>query len=304
MLRLLRKKLPGLNQNIQSLRQRTKIRNKPWYLEKRFSSYSEDDLFNIKLMRKQVRERVPGMTMRSQRGLFHGKKKRKGHSTCFSEKKTLRYFKPNVQLKNFRSNFLQRNIRVHVTTTTIKKIRHYGGIDNYLLLAYSKNMWSNLGEYLRRVMLLKLKKPNLNLEGRKIMGMEENLFKNKRSLKQIKNPVSLQGSLRHKDLTYLKSKKPDDYTRRELKILKAYFEGEEEFEQYKEEVQEMNDREDKALDLGEEEKSRIVPKIEKWLAKKAKESPKFYKMYLLQTHDSSQNSELYQTPILENPNKI
>ena len=267
------------------------MRRKQGFIEKRFNFYTEDDLFNIKLMRKQIRERVPGMTIRSQRGLFHGKRKRNGHMNCFSEKKTLRYFKPNVQLKFLWSNFFQRQFRVHITASALKKIRHYGGIDNYLLLAYSRKMWSSLGEYLRKVMLLKLQRPQLNLEGKQIMGMEKNLFKTKRALKSIKNPIFLPGDMRHRDLTYLKSRKNNDYSRRELKVMKAHLAGEDEYEVFKEEAEEMRRRQNEAF--GDEEDPLVVQKLNRWLAKKAKESPKFYKMYMLQTHGKSKHEELY-----------
>lgn len=303
MLRLFRSKLPGLAINPISTRGRSKIRRKGWYLEKRFKDYTEDDLFNIKLMRKQVLQQVPGMTVRSQRGLFHGKKKRHGHSTCFSEKKTLRFFRPNVQLRNYWSNIFQRNIRLYVTTTTMKKIRYYAGFDNYILLCRPEKMWSSLGEYLRRVMLLKISQPDLNLVGRKIMGFEENLFKTKRSLKKVKNPVFFPGNMRHKDLTHLKARRIENYSRRELKVLKAFLAGEEEFEDYEEEAAEILRKENELFDHQRENTSALSQKLDRWIETKAQTSTKFNRMFRLQNIVMNENAELFEKTLIDTMKK-
>jgi ribosomal protein L28 len=66
-------------------------------------------------------------------GLYHGKDIRSGHSISFSHKKTKRKFYPNVINKRVYSECLDQYIRFRMTTTALKAIDSYGGIDKYML---------------------------------------------------------------------------------------------------------------------------------------------------------------------------
>ncbi len=96
---------------------------------------------------------------RSQRGLFHGKGMGRKTQTCFSEKKSIVRQKPNARKQSFFSEILKRQVNLHVSTTALRHIRHRGSLDNYVLLTHPKELDSIYGEYLRRLMLLKLNDP-------------------------------------------------------------------------------------------------------------------------------------------------
>lgn len=58
-----------------------------------------------------------------------------------------------------KSDILGRTIRMPVTNKAFKNIRKLGGLDNYILLSKSKNMYSVYGEYLRKLMIHKMNDP-------------------------------------------------------------------------------------------------------------------------------------------------
>jgi ribosomal protein L28 len=66
-------------------------------------------------------------------GLFHGKDVRFGKSISHSHAKTNRRWDPNVINKRVWSFALNDWVRFKMTTTALKKIDNYGGVDNYLL---------------------------------------------------------------------------------------------------------------------------------------------------------------------------
>mmetsp|Transcript_22876 Transcript_22876/g.53942 ORF Transcript_22876/g.53942 Transcript_22876/m.53942 type:complete len:194 (-) Transcript_22876:94-675(-) len=70
---------------------------------------------------------------RSRRGLYDGKDVRFGNQVSFSNRKTRRKWKPNVQMKRLYSEVLDEMLRFHVTTSALRTIDKYGGLDNYLL---------------------------------------------------------------------------------------------------------------------------------------------------------------------------
>eukprot|EP00566_Odontella_aurita_P028418 CAMPEP_0113559316 /NCGR_PEP_ID=MMETSP0015_2-20120614/18831_1 /TAXON_ID=2838 /ORGANISM="Odontella" /LENGTH=187 /DNA_ID=CAMNT_0000460943 /DNA_START=67 /DNA_END=630 /DNA_ORIENTATION=+ /assembly_acc=CAM_ASM_000160 len=77
----------------------------------------------------QIRQR----SNRSRRGLYDGKDIRSGNNVSFSNKKTKRKFKPNVFKKSVYSETLDEKIRFHITTSALRSIDKFGGLDNYLL---------------------------------------------------------------------------------------------------------------------------------------------------------------------------
>ena len=70
---------------------------------------------------------------RSRRGLYDGKDVRFGNNVPFSMKKTRRRWNPNVQEKRVYSEILDAMIPFHLTTSALRSIDKYGGLDQYLL---------------------------------------------------------------------------------------------------------------------------------------------------------------------------
>ena len=65
--------------------------------------------------------------------------------------------------KYYFSNILQKKFRLSVTTTAMRKMRRLGGFDNYILCTSPKSLDSIYGEYLRRLMLNKVKDPEYRI---------------------------------------------------------------------------------------------------------------------------------------------
>lgn len=276
MLRTFRSSVSTLRAHTSSTRRNYKLRRTDHYMPSKWRDVSDDQLFHIQEMRRAVYRYVPGMTPKSQRGLFHGKRKRSGTRSCFSEKKSIRHFKPNVFKRDYWSELLGRKVKINVSTTAMKKIRYYGGFDNYVMLAHSKNMYSNMGEYLRRVMLFKLRNPGEDLTHRKIMGAEKNCYIKKRSLRQIKNPIYFPAHVRYKDLTHLRPRTVENYSRREFLVYEAMLRSPEDDEEYRDELEVILERNRKI----DEEGAKRIPErqrlIDKWVGNK---SPKFLKKF-------------------------
>lgn len=70
---------------------------------------------------------------RSQRGLYDGKDVSFGNNVPFSMKKTRRRWNPNVQYKRVYSEVLDEMVPFHITTSALRSIDKYGGLDEYLL---------------------------------------------------------------------------------------------------------------------------------------------------------------------------
>lgn len=93
---------------------------------------------------------------RSRRGLYDGKDIRTGNYISFSGRKTRRKFKPNVILKRVYSETLDKMLKFHMTTATLRSIDKAGGLDNYLLT--TKHIGEGEGLKARRSVLKKRKK--------------------------------------------------------------------------------------------------------------------------------------------------
>ena len=78
-------------------------------------------------------ETVRHRSNRSRRGLYDGKDIRAGNNVSHSERKTKRTFKPNVFIKRVYSEILDEMVRFHLTTSALRTIDKYGGLDLYLL---------------------------------------------------------------------------------------------------------------------------------------------------------------------------
>ena len=276
------------------------LRLKNNYIAERYNEYSPIDLYNVSLIRHEISRGVPGDSPKSQRNLFHGVKIRTGQFTCFSDKKSKRWFRPNAFKKSFRSDILDKSIKIDVTTTTLRYIRKYGSFDNYILLSEPRELWSSFGEYLRKIMHMKLKDPELDLSNVPIFGMRKDVSRNYRDLPKFKLHEFIPQNLRHRDLTVYKKKTLNNATRREVQILKAMYTSEEEFEKFKEEFEQKKKEEEDFERKSEETLKPKIEKIEKFMQKKAKISPTYYKLYQIQAEEA-ENEEFEE---YENEGKI
>jgi len=70
---------------------------------------------------------------KAKRGIFCGKHIGFGNNVSFSQRKTRRTFKPNVQSKNLYSDILEKRFKVNVTTHALRCIKKAGSFDKLLL---------------------------------------------------------------------------------------------------------------------------------------------------------------------------
>jgi len=87
---------------------------------------------------------------RAQRGLFAGKKRLTGYSVSASKRHTKRVWLPNVQRKRLFSAILDKPVTISVTTTALRTIDRFGGLDEYILRSQPGQLKSAFGETLRR----------------------------------------------------------------------------------------------------------------------------------------------------------
>jgi len=90
---------------------------------------------------------------RAQRGLFAGKTRLVGNSISASKRHTKRAWVPNVQRKRLFSATLGRQLTVSVTTSALRTIDRFGGLDEYVLRSQQGQLRSEFGERLRRTLL-------------------------------------------------------------------------------------------------------------------------------------------------------
>ena len=199
-------------------------RLQPQFKTQRYvSKLPASELFNPVMARKIVRIKLPGRTLKSQRGLYHNLVVRRGHRISYADNKHPRPYKINVHKKVFFSQILGKRFRVNVSMKALRTIRKYGGFDNYVLLTKPKNLYSLFGEYLRRVMLLKLNNPALDLKHLHVYG----------SGKEVRRPNRFKGRAgvwhpniyRHVDLRAHELGSPRSWTREEWAAVKAGGQG-------------------------------------------------------------------------------
>lgn len=65
--------------------------------------------------------------------MFAGVHIRTGNNVSHSNRRTRRTFQPNTHNKSFYSPILQKKLHIEVTTTALRTIDKYGGLDNYIL---------------------------------------------------------------------------------------------------------------------------------------------------------------------------
>ncbi|MDC1303382.1 50S ribosomal protein L28 [Pelagibacterales bacterium] len=69
-----------------------------------------------------------------------GKKVQFGHNVSKANNKTKRKFIPNIQSVTFRSEILNKNVRLSVAASSIRTVAKYGSIDDYLLKVKSNKL--------------------------------------------------------------------------------------------------------------------------------------------------------------------
>ena len=69
-----------------------------------------------------------------------GKKVQFGHNVSKANNKTKRKFIPNIQSVTFRSEILNKNVRLSVAASSIRTVAKHGSIDDYLLKVKSNKL--------------------------------------------------------------------------------------------------------------------------------------------------------------------
>ncbi|CAD8070318.1 unnamed protein product [Paramecium sonneborni] len=185
------------------------------------SQLTPRQLLDTALIKRICQKQIPKHTIMSQFCLWHGKQPKSGNQTCFSEKKTRRSWMPNVQKQTYESLILGRRIHVKVTTKTMKCIRKAGSFDNYILLTKPQDLDSIYGEYLRKLMLTKINDPSFEIPH--VLKSKPLQF-SRRAQRFSRRPAVVwhPPEIRHKDLTFLKIRTPNEMNPEELRKLREY----------------------------------------------------------------------------------
>ena len=103
---------------------------------------------------------------RAHKGIYDGKGLMFGYKPTFSEKKTKKVWKPNVQRKTYYSEILEEKLKYEMTTSAMRSIDRAGGFDNYILKTSDKRLVSKAAIELKKRMLtvLEMKESGENIE--------------------------------------------------------------------------------------------------------------------------------------------
>ena len=69
-----------------------------------------------------------------------GKIPMKGHNVSHANNKTKRRFLPNLKKVNFKSDILNKNIKLNVSNAALRTVDFKGGLDKYLLKAKNSKL--------------------------------------------------------------------------------------------------------------------------------------------------------------------
>lgn len=258
----------------------------PYKTIARMDKLSNEDLFNPTYVKHMCATRFPGHTMKSMRNLYHGVKMKSGHKVCFSEKKHKRWFKPNTFRREYTSQILDKTFGIHVSTKAIKTIRKYGGFDNYILLAKPEKTQSLFGEYLRRLMYMKLNNPQLDIANSNIYGMLKGPITQKPRTKMTRF-LGFSKDTRHKDLSAVNPDFFTEMTKKEIATVNEIYQNPDRAHDILSKDQSYLDSVAKA----EEEMKKLLP-----LSKKIKaefenmKDKKYLRLYKLQVYDAKKNA--------------
>ncbi|KRX07190.1 hypothetical protein PPERSA_00347 [Pseudocohnilembus persalinus] len=190
---------------------------RPWG---NFKNIEKKELEDVHVSKNLLYKQMPRITNKGRYGLYHGRVNKTGKQNTFSEKKTIRWWKVNVQYRTYKSEILQRNIRVPITTAAMKNMRKLGGFDNYILLSKSKEMYSPYGEYLRSLMLHKMNDPSWKVPYI-IKSQPVKVGMTKKQLRfRGKETVWHPPEQRYIDLSHLRMKQPHELNKKELANLR------------------------------------------------------------------------------------
>lgn len=104
---------------------------------------------------------------RAYRGLYGLKQIQFGNSISFSNKKSRRSWKPNVQTKTFYSELLEKPLRFRMTTSVMKQIKRMrNGIDEYILKTPNEVLLYDKAIEYKRLMKAKAKRIAKELQQR------------------------------------------------------------------------------------------------------------------------------------------
>ena len=73
-----------------------------------------------------------------------GKNPMKGHNVSHANNKTKRRFLPNLKKVSFKSDILNKKIRLNVSKSALKTVDFKGGLDKFLKSAKNKNLSSRV----------------------------------------------------------------------------------------------------------------------------------------------------------------
>ena len=93
----------------------------------------------------------PAYSNRYHRGLFHGKTHGQRKKRVFSMKYRIETQKPNIFRKTVKSDILDKEFKLWLSTKARKCIMKAGSLDNYLLTTEPSKIHSNFGLYLREL---------------------------------------------------------------------------------------------------------------------------------------------------------
>ena len=80
-----------------------------------------------------------------------GKNPMKGHNVSHANNKTKRRFIPNLQNVSLYSDKLGKKLKFRIATSTLRTVEKNGGIDSFLMNAFSKNLSSDARKYKKSI---------------------------------------------------------------------------------------------------------------------------------------------------------
>ena len=85
-----------------------------------------------------------------------GKKPMSGNNVSHANNRTKRRFIPNLQNVSLYSDKLGKKLKFRIATSTLRTVEKYGGIDSFLLNAFSENLSSIAKKYKKSISKLAL----------------------------------------------------------------------------------------------------------------------------------------------------
>ena len=80
-----------------------------------------------------------------------GKNPMKGHNVSHANNKTKRRFIPNLQNVSLYSDKLGKKLKFRIATSTLRTVEKKGGIDSFLMNAFSNSLSNNARKYKKSI---------------------------------------------------------------------------------------------------------------------------------------------------------